>query len=822
MKKYYHDHAMKLFQSGYKPIPVRPGAKDPFFKKGETWQVDITEQVVAEWQANGKGGGGIGLTGLGALDFDILDKDVSNQLIKIVRENFGADIAIRVGQPPKFLVPVSPKSGIDKKWKNVWLDQKNVEHKIEFLAPGTQYFVAIGIHPDTKKEFQWVGQDILSMPANSLPVFENLDISMIEDEFDRIAETKGWVRKGTHPKNEDSKALDDFANLKFPGDVPISDLKLLVDQLPQEACDDYDQWIRYGAAIHHASNGSDDGYQIFDEWSRKSTKYKDEDDTLKRWNSWNSSKLGGATVGSIIHTVKECGGMPEVQEKKSTRYEDQISAACDKKEIRAIMKVISKDKTLDKLAITDIAVAIREKIREFKGAWKLSDIREFLRPKLKTQTDIAKPDPPEWLQPWVYVCHHEAFCYARSEIMYSRQAFSAMYDRHLVDSDKYDSDNAYDFAVKEVQIPVVHGALYNPGADTFFEFDGNSMVNTYNPETRGDRKPKDKWNYDDITAIAVLEDHIKEMFPEPGDAQTLLDVMAYVAQNEGKRVNWMLILYGCEGDGKTMILTTLARCLGSSNVGIINASDIIEHSFSDWANGHRLKLVEELKISGSNRYAIANKFKPFITNPEISVHPKGRKPYKTINTATYIATTNHLDALPLSDAGRRFAVVRSKWMDLTELIAEKGDDYFASLHKLLDDHYDAINEWHCTREISSVFNPHIAPKSDAFQDAVELNKNDDVLMIEEIISDPKYPEINEHIVDTGALGKILIEDKNMVIQGRTMALLLSRLGYRRVPWQVKISGKVARVWVRKTKIDRSEDKRDEMNKKIRELLGTPF
>ncbi|MFH1152963.1 MAG: PriCT-2 domain-containing protein, partial [Pseudomonadota bacterium] len=552
MTPYYKNHAMELFKKGYLPIPIRPKDRKPFFEKGETWQVDITEQVVAEWQANGKGGGGIGLTGLGALDFDILDKDVSNQLIKIVRENFGTDIAIRVGQPPKFLVPVSPKSGIDKKWKNVWFDQKNVEHKIEFLAPGAQYFVALGIHPDTKKEFKWVGQDILSMPADSLPVFENLDISMIEDAFDRIAEAKGWVRKGTHPKNEDSKALDDFANLKLPGDVPISDLKLLVDQLPQEACDDYDQWIRYGAAIHHASNGSDDGYQIFDEWSRKSTKYKDADDTLKRWNSWHSSRPGGATIGSIIKTVQDTGGMVCFQAEKSMSYEDRIRAAEDRKVIRAIMDDIKKDKTLDHLALSDLAILIRDRIRELKFSWKLPDIREMIRPRIKGMNEVTAESAPDWVKQWVYLAHQDRFCAARTDMKYTRSAFCALNDRKLIDDGYGDEERADIFALNRARVRNVHDALYWPGGDTYFAFEGKPMVNTYNPESRGDRLEPSKWEYDDHRAVDMLKQHILEMFPEPGDAQTLMDVMGYIAQKEGERIGWMLILYGCEGDGKTM------------------------------------------------------------------------------------------------------------------------------------------------------------------------------------------------------------------------------------------------------------------------------
>jgi hypothetical protein len=67
---------------------------------------------------------------------------------------------------------------------------------------------------------------------------------------------------------------------------------------------DHETWIRCGMAIHNATNGS--GFNIWDKWSSKGSKYPNSDILTKRWESLGKS-ANVTTIGTLVHLAKECG-----------------------------------------------------------------------------------------------------------------------------------------------------------------------------------------------------------------------------------------------------------------------------------------------------------------------------------------------------------------------------------------------------------------------------------------------------------------------------------------------------------------------------------
>jgi hypothetical protein len=45
----------------------------------------------------------------------------------------------------------------------------------------------------------------------------------------------------------------------------------------------YDDWIKAGMAVHHETDGSDDGFELWHEWSSKGFNYASEEDCAQHW-----------------------------------------------------------------------------------------------------------------------------------------------------------------------------------------------------------------------------------------------------------------------------------------------------------------------------------------------------------------------------------------------------------------------------------------------------------------------------------------------------------------------------------------------------------
>lgn len=61
----------------------------------------------------------------------------------------------------------------------------------------------------------------------------------------------------------------------------------------------YDEWLRIGMAVHHATGGSDTGLQLWDRWSSQGDKYDGYGDLKTHWRSFQANGEGVVTVNSL-------------------------------------------------------------------------------------------------------------------------------------------------------------------------------------------------------------------------------------------------------------------------------------------------------------------------------------------------------------------------------------------------------------------------------------------------------------------------------------------------------------------------------------------
>ncbi len=178
-KKYSTSELAKLlYGKGFEPIPIAPRQKYPTLKG---WPDADCGELVENWPKDN----GIGLrTGrVSAIDIDVYCPDI----VQFILDSLEIPHITRIGQPPKVLVPLLCPEIKNKLLSDAYVDGDGVINRIEVLSYGQQ-FVAYGIHPDTKKPYQWSG-DLL---AHSLPVVEKEFILHMFDLFYELACKRGW------------------------------------------------------------------------------------------------------------------------------------------------------------------------------------------------------------------------------------------------------------------------------------------------------------------------------------------------------------------------------------------------------------------------------------------------------------------------------------------------------------------------------------------------------------------------------------------------------------------------------------------------------
>lgn len=167
--------------------------------------------------------------------------------------------------PKKFAHSPSFKMVWDAKLSR---DVKKWDWELHLLGSGAQAVVPPSIHPDTGKPYQWLREfDWDDIDLGGAP-------EVASDVFERLI---GY---------EDGEPIDP-ERLK-PLGMTLNEIRETLNYLPfEEWIEDRDGWYRTGMAIHHETSGSEDGFKLWCDFSRKSEKF-DEADSKRVWKSFKN------------------------------------------------------------------------------------------------------------------------------------------------------------------------------------------------------------------------------------------------------------------------------------------------------------------------------------------------------------------------------------------------------------------------------------------------------------------------------------------------------------------------------------------------------
>lgn len=429
-----------------------------------------------------------------------------------------------------------------------------------------------------------------------------------------------------------------------------------------------------------------------------------------------------------------------------------------------------------------------------------------------TEADCWDEERPWWLQGWVYDETDSEFVQIETGHYIKRESFRMKFDR-MSECVEHEVD-AVSLASKAYPIPTISGRMYWPGMARIFQRVGGapglSYLNTWHDGGGSSVKaaPEGSFEVGDDSlegqACAVFLEHLDRTIADERERRLVLDWMSWVYREPGSRVRWALLLWGIEGNGKSYFHRVMTYLMGRDSRTV--AASTIEERFTGWAEGCRLVGIEEIRVSGTNKWRTLDKMKPFISNDEIEVEKKGADPKVVPNFASYMLFTNHADAIPVGDGDRRYFVVFTKHRRKQDLLEEHGgvagvSRYFKRLFDVSLAGAAGIGRLLLDHEYSSEFDPHgRAPDSEGKNQMRLMHISEEDEALTEALERFKGDYINDSIIDLTELQKLCGFESDIELpKGTHLSHKLIDLGYNKLG-RMKARKEMRTIWYRGNKI----------------------
>ena len=313
------------------------------------------------------------------------------------------------------------------------------------------------------------------------------------------------------------------------------------------------------------------------------------------------------------------------------------------------------------------------------------------------------------------------------------------------------SRNAFE-AFTENQVfrpPVVDGTAFRPDLPygAIVRNEGRSRANMFCP-AQVDRRPGD---------ITRFTRHLEILFPNEQDRRFLLYWMAHCVQHPGKKSQWMPLLVGAEGNGKSLFSRCLSYAVGHRYTHWPDASKL-GGSFNAWIYGRLLCCIEDLNIGDA--LEVWEKLKPMITGDSLEIEAKGIDQRTDEVCANFIANSNHKSAIRATLNDRRVCHLWSAQQSAAEVIRDGlGEDYMSSIYDWLRaEGYAAVAHYLATLGIPAEFGLKWflgrAPRTSYHGAAVEASRGPIEQEVQEAM-DRGDPGFCGGWVSSGALERLL-------------------------------------------------------------------
>ena len=597
-----------------------------------------------------------------------------------------------------------------------------------------------------------------------------------------------------------------------PLDITNEEVNECLEVYKAEGIVEYEDWLNVGRALYHQYEGSEQGFSIWWDWSLLDSARFDEAKMDKKWRSFDKKRVGKKRLTFATVIMKS----NELKEKEVLGYFEEIMTPSESIEVEhadgtietvsigsSVIDVDSYDKLRKKLSKTSLSILPESKrqliAQEIYEVWgkavgiSKATIKKELMPKKKeTVNELVDSDFPQWAKDWIYIETRCKFHNIIKNYSLNREAFNQKFSGTIECKDEEVS--ASQLMSVNYPMPTVVDGMYFPLASAFFEHEGKTMLNTYKVSGVTPAESLDN-DEDGQKVIDLFLAHVRMTFSNEREQTIMLDWMSHIVQKPGERLHWALLLQGAQGTGKSYFSVVMQGILGRNAQKV--KPEAILGRFSAWATGSVLNIIEEIYVSGSDKYALMNKIKDYIRNEELQIEEKGQDHRNIPNFASYLFFTNHADALAITDDERGFCIIYGAIQSTEQLYKVLGgmeatDRYFETLFLETRRRIDAIAYYLMNRVISADFKPKgRAPLTTARTAMINYSANIEVEHLHDLIDKFNCEVINEDIIDLTYLASCIKMDFEadgiqLPTAKMTQHILLG-MGFQKVPNRIKIS-----------------------------------
>ncbi|EGM6703856.1 hypothetical protein IIK97_004090 [Salmonella enterica subsp. enterica serovar Nigeria] len=306
---------------------------------------------------------------------------------------------------------------------------------------------------------------------------------------------------------------------------------------------------------------------------------------------------------------------------------------------------------------------------------------------------------------------------------------------------------------------------------------GESAINTWRPHIR-EPLPEEEYRH----YITPFLEHVHYLFGDEYFA--FLGWLAHLEQRPEvlPHYGWLHVA-DMTGTGRNWLASVLARVFIGYVAPNIEMSDLLNSNFNGQIAGKVLGICDEVQEGGTANYQAVNKLKSQVNCEMRYIKPKYGSEYIEFNSMRWLVFSNHLNALPINDADRRWRCVHFNAQPRDPAIYEQ-------LYGLLEDakFIQAVGWFLKTHDISKFRPGERPPLNEAKRKILQASKTPVQAQAEIVIS--RWPSdiiVSEDLANILSDGVARTPDKHMI---HSMKELNAVSGPK-----AKVRGKGRNIWI---------------------------